>query len=859
MAKNMIETLESLSGYRHAFELNDPNVANNPVNYSHLILTVGGRKYHVLSRICDAGIDYTQRTNKLAHHVVLTDAELTTGGPAWVLSQNGFCVTEWVGDPRTLPQDRTPDARDRMPEVCRAWQAATGDAGWGGVLAESFLEQPPRTVSVIFKPGQDLLPLVVESLALIPEERRWDVTFSTYFTRLPAGVDCHWRFLLDGSPEVKAVRSNPHLKVIDLTTRLERAVGGDLVEAARRGLSIRKTQPAASIPPKAAQSRPANDSHDPTASESHDAESATKEGPVDEVPIHLRSEPPPVRGRQTPPQAPPQAPPISRPVRRRKAKRGPLVPVITTIAVLLAIGVGVFAGVSFYSHVLDRPKVASPQKTDDSLAQTDTPPTTSPPSGSQTDGANGERLTKEPAQAAPATDPSKGAKPSSAGTGSKSATPGPPNEKPSTKSGNPAPGGPKAQSPVAKTGTPPQPQLGMAPSSPPKVNDQPADPFRDIVQKGKRLSIPSLKQIKENRYNEQKVANVSVVDPSLLDLKIVGQDVVFGEKDVIALAPKRSANAKVWALDLEDWRDIGKPKVTVATLTLKERGLYFSWDRRVEKYLLDAYKIRLCCLALSYPSVQPCIAELNEDNVLREPFALPLEKAPQSLNLMMDPNEFKSEHLRLNVELEGAERKEHTIEALRLSDAATFVVREPARTDNPSALDASSASDSPSVTVTLKFVEFAGKDGNQTLRISVTCLATSEAIRVTKLENKTPFPPPRVQAASVKGLPSLNEAISTTTRQSHATDELLKLAIDFINHEGKSGSVIKDKRRLEVLKDQLTARAAWLAAIRTILSQKRLLGFRLYVVIGGREVVLRQSKGFNNRPAKAAALTGPSK
>ena len=91
----------------------------------------------------------------------------------------------------SLPASRTPGRR------------STGDAGWAGVLAESFLADPQRPAFLIFEPGMELLPFFVEALALLPAESRWDVDFSTYFTKLPQGLNCAWRGVLAGSPEAK--------------------------------------------------------------------------------------------------------------------------------------------------------------------------------------------------------------------------------------------------------------------------------------------------------------------------------------------------------------------------------------------------------------------------------------------------------------------------------------------------------------------------------------------------------------------------------------------------------------------------------------------------------------------------------
>src|SRR5438105_1495087 len=110
MATSLAERLEALSGYRHAHA---PGNRNNPVVFSHLILKVGGQRLNVLSRVADAGLDYSQRTNKLAHHVALSANELSPAGPAWVLSQPGFAETAWTGKPRILPTGRRPPAGNR--------------------------------------------------------------------------------------------------------------------------------------------------------------------------------------------------------------------------------------------------------------------------------------------------------------------------------------------------------------------------------------------------------------------------------------------------------------------------------------------------------------------------------------------------------------------------------------------------------------------------------------------------------------------------------------------------------------------------------------------------------------------------
>lgn len=255
MAKNLADRLEALSGYRHVFPPNDPNAQLNPVAYSHLRITVGGQPYHVLSRICAAGLDYTQRSNKFAHHVVLEEKELPASGPAALLASPGFMESDWQGDPRILPAARKPPQIAVGPASCRQWQAIAGDAGWAGVLAETAANATPRNAAIIYRPGVDALSLVSEALALLPAPLRWQVTFSTFFTKLPPEVQCQWRFVLAGSPEAKALQRAPHIVTIDLSSVLGRAPEGMWMEAARTGVPP-QIAVAPQPEPKAAQQRP---------------------------------------------------------------------------------------------------------------------------------------------------------------------------------------------------------------------------------------------------------------------------------------------------------------------------------------------------------------------------------------------------------------------------------------------------------------------------------------------------------------------------------------------------------------------------------------------------------------------------
>lgn len=235
MSAPLAAALESLSGYRAVFPPGDPRVSDNPVVFSHVHLAVAGKSYSVLSRISDYGLDYSQRANKIAHHLVLGRKEQVTGGPAAVLGQPGIMESTWSGKPRVIPTGRNVTAADVPLAPCRAWQQATGDAGWAGVLAESFQADPGRHAYLVVAPGMDVLPLIAEAVHLLPGALRWNVTFSTYFTSLPPGTTCQWRCVLAGSPEAQQSRRFVQALRIDLTQPMPKATGGALVEQARTG------------------------------------------------------------------------------------------------------------------------------------------------------------------------------------------------------------------------------------------------------------------------------------------------------------------------------------------------------------------------------------------------------------------------------------------------------------------------------------------------------------------------------------------------------------------------------------------------------------------------------------------------
>jgi hypothetical protein len=237
MPLNIATKLESLSGYRHLHPSGTPEAARNPVNHSHMKLTVGGRTLSVISRISDYGLDYSQRTNKLAHHIVV-DSPMPTCGPAALLGDPSLMRSEWDGICLNIPTPPAIPSLTVEPTHCSLWESMTGDAGWAGVLANGWLNPTNKPIFIVFSEDQStqLLALIAQAIALLPTAKRWQATFGTYVTNLPPDVDCKVRCVVAGSDEARMASARG--LVIDLTRPCGPAPSSEAAAAARNGVLI---------------------------------------------------------------------------------------------------------------------------------------------------------------------------------------------------------------------------------------------------------------------------------------------------------------------------------------------------------------------------------------------------------------------------------------------------------------------------------------------------------------------------------------------------------------------------------------------------------------------------------------------
>lgn len=244
----LIERLETISGYRHV-EIGAGPSPRNPVVWSHTILRLSGETYHVLSRICDAGRDYSGRSNRFAYHLVLKPGELIPAGPATLLQTPGLMREKWDGQVSLIPHEKEIPRLMSQPKPCAAWEQVLGDAGWAGVLVQRFLNDSQKNIYFVYPAEIDILKLFEEAIALLPASVRWKVTFSTFDQGLPEVVLCRWRAIPEHAPEAAEILKKRGLEVWDLRTRRGPAPSVSEAAAAREGRTIElPTLPKVSVP-----------------------------------------------------------------------------------------------------------------------------------------------------------------------------------------------------------------------------------------------------------------------------------------------------------------------------------------------------------------------------------------------------------------------------------------------------------------------------------------------------------------------------------------------------------------------------------------------------------------------------------
>jgi hypothetical protein len=205
MREALMLQLEKISYYQH---LSLSGGQERPI-YSCRVVDIRGSRFHVLSRIQDAGLDFTGRTNFLAHHLVFTPEEVRQfPSPPVILRGWSGWMKSWPKEPQLLESEDWSGLAGLLGKVsvpATNWKQLTGDEVNGYGLLESRTGIAFRVDNLA---EEQILALFAESLELLEvrDPRRdfrataWQYTFTTSMQEQDTPADFRWRCLHSDNP-----------------------------------------------------------------------------------------------------------------------------------------------------------------------------------------------------------------------------------------------------------------------------------------------------------------------------------------------------------------------------------------------------------------------------------------------------------------------------------------------------------------------------------------------------------------------------------------------------------------------------------------------------------------------------------
>ena len=166
------------------------------VIFVHRRMVAGSNRFHILSRIADAGADYTGRTNHIAHHLIVTQEEMARAAsvgitPADVLMQFEW-LSRWEGNAKFL----TPE-EDVNLVTYRPLGKQSGRSGWAGMTGNPAnarllaCEGAPRNGILLMPVHADPLALLAEGLAEFGSQS-WSKAFTTSLETTDELAELDW-------------------------------------------------------------------------------------------------------------------------------------------------------------------------------------------------------------------------------------------------------------------------------------------------------------------------------------------------------------------------------------------------------------------------------------------------------------------------------------------------------------------------------------------------------------------------------------------------------------------------------------------------------------------------------------------
>lgn len=172
--------LERLSRYEHI-----PG-KSSPVILRHMEASIRSGNFHILSRISDAGADYSKRNNHIAHHLVFSEEEIPSlPDPATILLFWKGWRNSWIEPPRVLLERDQFQIRDLN----------TSKKSLALDFESPAENRTPQDTAFTIEEGQesDLALHIRNELLSLPANLRWSIPFTNFILTSDQPTQFLWR------------------------------------------------------------------------------------------------------------------------------------------------------------------------------------------------------------------------------------------------------------------------------------------------------------------------------------------------------------------------------------------------------------------------------------------------------------------------------------------------------------------------------------------------------------------------------------------------------------------------------------------------------------------------------------------
>lgn len=210
LSKKEIREIEKLSVLDYSISKSSP-----PKVYSFRTIQTKSSFYYLLSRIKSCGVDYSNRTNYIAHHLIIEPESIKDlPSPSEIFQYWEGWKDNWDGNPKYLHDDLFSELSKLKPEnqtSCNSWQVWTGDSKNAKI---------PLMGHSIFRTQKNeedkLINLFSESCSSLDQkENSWNYTFTTFLQLTDDSVDFIWIGGWENSPADK-IGITPEIHFFDL-------------------------------------------------------------------------------------------------------------------------------------------------------------------------------------------------------------------------------------------------------------------------------------------------------------------------------------------------------------------------------------------------------------------------------------------------------------------------------------------------------------------------------------------------------------------------------------------------------------------------------------------------------------------